>query len=124
MTWRCREAGDEEEAQAAMASHKQDMFTADRWSEQSESVYNPRVPSTGEKEKFSWSNAPQLNQMQRPIFQQVRSSRPRTKPVAGCTCSILHDGAVSHMKKTFSPNYQLGDDTAPGSEVRTGVVDW
>lgn len=122
MTWRCREAGDEEEAQAAMASHTQDIFTADRESEQSECVYIFRVPSTGEKgkKKISSSNAPQLNQMQQPIFQQVRSSRPRTKPVAGCTCSILHADAVSHLEKTFSPNYQLGDGTAPGSEVRTG----
>lgn len=91
MTWPCREAGDGEEAQAAMASHRQDMFTADRWSKQSESVNIPRVPSAGEKEKISGSNAPQLNQMQRPILQQVRSSRPRTKPVAGCTCSILRE---------------------------------
>lgn len=100
MTWRCREAGDEEEAQAAMASHIQDIFTADRESEQSESVYIFRVPSTGEKEKKSvGSNAPQLNQIQQPIFQQVRSSRPCTNPVAGSTCSILHAGAVSHMEK-------------------------
>lgn len=49
MTWRCREAGDGEEAQAAMASHRQDIFTADRGSQQSEAVYIFRVPSTGEK---------------------------------------------------------------------------
>lgn len=51
MTWRCREAGDEEEAQAAMASHRQDIFTADRGSERSESVYIFRIPSKGEKGK-------------------------------------------------------------------------
>jgi hypothetical protein len=122
MTWRCREAGDGEEAQAAMASHRQDIFTADRGSESSKSVYISRVPSTGKKEKkANSSNAQQLSQIQQPSFQQVRSSRPRTKPAAGSTCSILHDGAVSsHMEKTFSPNYQLGDGTAPGSEVTTG----
>lgn len=117
MTWRYREAGDEEEAQAAMASHRQDIFTADRGSEQSEFVFIFRVPSTGEKSKAS--NAQQLNQIQQPIFQQARSSRRRTKPVAGSTCIILHGGAMSsHMKKAFSPILPVR--RWHGSRVRVG----
>lgn len=120
MTWRCQEAGDVEEAQVAMASHMQDIFTAVRERAVGICVYFPCPIYRGKGKKISSSSAPQLNQMQQPIFQQVRSSRPHTKPVAGYTCSILHAGAVSQMEKTFSPNYQLGDGTAPGSEVRTG----
>jgi hypothetical protein len=65
-----------------------------------------------------------VESIKQPIFQQVKTSRPRTKLVGGSTCSILHNAAMSNhvKKKAFSPDYQLGDSTAPGSELGgTGV---
>lgn len=57
MTWRYRQAGDGDEAQAAMATQGLDIFTAERGSQQAGFVYLVRIPLARDSMRASKHNS-------------------------------------------------------------------